>query len=115
MTGDTGDVWIVWSSVPDQNVAGQIADRLVTEGLAACVHVTPVGTSVYAWNGVVQRDSEHLLMIKTHQDRYAQVASVVRAMHPYELPEIIAVPVVQGLPGYLAWVRSATAGMTGHE
>jgi periplasmic divalent cation tolerance protein len=81
---------------------------LVERRLAACVSVLAACASVYRWQGSVQRDEEHPLLIKTVAARYPELEAAIRASHPYELPEIIAVPVVHGLPAYLDWVESET-------
>jgi periplasmic divalent cation tolerance protein len=81
---------------------------LVGRHLAACVNILAPCTSVYRWQGEIQHGEEHPLLIKTVRGRYAELEAAIRASHPYELPEIIAVPVVDGLPAYLAWVESET-------
>ena len=82
----------------------QLARELVSEGLAACVNLLPGIESCYRWQGEVQRDSEALLMIKTCAADYPGVEAAILELHPYELPEIIAVPLTGGLPAYLDWV-----------
>ncbi len=99
------DVLLVLSTCPDKNCAEKIARSLVGEGLAACVNISPQITSVYTWRGETESAEEVLLLIKTSARRYAQLQQAVRSLHPYELPEIIAVPVTQGLPEYLDWVE----------
>jgi periplasmic divalent cation tolerance protein len=102
-------VLIALCTCPETAVAEHIAEALVGEGLAACVNALPGLTSVYRWHGKVQRDSEVLLVIKTTQDRLHELTERVRRLHPYELPEIIAVPVCGGLPDYLQWVIQCTS------
>lgn len=102
------DVLLVLSTCPDKKCAEMIARSLVDEGLAACVNISPQITSVYAWQGNTEAAEEVLLLIKTSAGRYAQLQQAVRSLHPYELPEIIAVPVTQGLPEYLDWVDQCT-------
>ncbi len=99
---------IVITSLPDRESAEKLASLLVDRRLAACVNLLPPCDSVYRWRGEIQRDEEHPLLIKTTEDRYAALEVLIRANHPYELPEIIAVPIVQGLPAYLQWVESET-------
>lgn len=99
---------VVFVTAPSREVADQLAGMIVEERLAACVNVVGPITSVYRWQGEVARDEELLLIAKTTRVRFAQLESRVRAEHPYELPEIIALPVVAGLEPYLAWVRSET-------
>lgn len=95
---------IVWSTVPGLEVADQLATALVTEGLAACVHRFAAGDSVYRWEGRVTRESELLLMIKTTAAAYPRLQERLRALHPYQTPEILATPVSAGLPDYLTWL-----------
>lgn len=96
---------IVFTTCPDGEVASRIARVLVEEGLAACVNILPPMQSIYRWKGRVEAANEQLLMIKIAGTRFAAVCDRVRALHPYELPEIIAVPVASGLPEYLAWLN----------
>jgi len=99
---------LVITNLPDRESAERLAGLLIERRLAACVNILAPCASVYRWQGEIQRDEEHPLLIKTAQDRYADLEAAIRASHPYELPEIIAVPVVHGLPAYLAWVESET-------
>ncbi|MBF0188757.1 MAG: divalent-cation tolerance protein CutA [Magnetococcales bacterium] len=101
------EVVIVWSTAPDQEVAHTLAETLVTECLAACVHVLPQGLSFYRWQGALNRDDEHLLMIKTTAGRVEALQKRLAEQHPYEVPEILSVPVAEGLPDYLAWVNES--------
>jgi periplasmic divalent cation tolerance protein len=99
---------LVVTSLPDRESAEKLAVLLVERRLAACVNILAPSTSVYRWQGEIQHDEEHLLLIKTLQDRYAELEASIRANHPYELPEIIAVSLLHGLPAYLQWVESET-------
>lgn len=101
------EVLLVLSTVPDRETGRKIADHLVEYRLAACVNLLPAIDSTYRWQNAVQRDSENLLMIKTTRTAYPAMEAAVRRLHPYELPEIIAVPVAAGLPDYLAWVAAS--------
>lgn len=101
---DTG-YQIVMTTAPDQAAARKLADALVEEGLAACVNVLPAMESIYRWQGRINRDSEHLLLIKSAQQKYSQIQQRILDLHPYELPEIIAVPISEGLPAYLDWLN----------
>jgi periplasmic divalent cation tolerance protein len=105
----SADVLIALCTCPDAAVGERIAAALVGEGLAACVNALPGITSLYLWKGEVQRDSEVLLLIKTTQARLPELTDRVRQLHPYELPEVIAVPVSDGLPDYLQWVITCTS------
>ena len=99
---------LVITNVPDRAAADKLADALVADGLAACVNILSPCRSVYRWKGEVQHDEEFPLLIKTTRERYAALEQAIRAGHPYELPEIIAVPVERGLPAYLDWVAEQT-------
>ncbi len=99
------DVWLVSCNSPDPATASTLAALLVETGAAACVTIMPACESIYRWKGVTERASEIPLMIKTTKARYPAVESLIRAHHPYEVPEIIAVPVTAGLPAYMNWVR----------
>jgi periplasmic divalent cation tolerance protein len=99
---------LVFTHLPDRAVAERIAGLLVEQKLAACVSVLSPCRSVYRWKGALQRDEEHPLLIKTTAERYPALEQALRAAHPYELPEIIAVSVERGLPAYLEWVAAET-------
>jgi periplasmic divalent cation tolerance protein len=96
---------LVLSTCPSHAVAEQIATTLVCRHLAACVNILPGITSVYRWQGEVEKDQEYLLLIKTDSNHYTEVESCIAGLHPYELPEVIAVPVQQGSEQYLTWLR----------
>ena len=99
---------LVLTNLPDRASAERLADALITKHLAACVNILAPCRSVYRWKGAVQRDEEHPLLIKTTEARYGELEQAIRAGHPYELPEIIAVPIERGLPAYLDWVAGET-------
>jgi periplasmic divalent cation tolerance protein len=103
----TNDTQIVLCTVPDEAAAKQIATALVEEKLAACVNIVPGITSVYRWKGAIETAPELLLIIKTTRAVYTRLQDRIRALHPYELPEIIAVSLDQGLPDYLAWIKTS--------
>ncbi|MGI9265771.1 MAG: divalent-cation tolerance protein CutA [Gammaproteobacteria bacterium] len=98
---------IVFSTCPDPECGRALARSLVENRAAACVNVLPGVMSVYQWKGTTQEDSECLLMIKSTMDRMDSLASQIEELHPYELPEVVAVPVSGGLPAYLDWVRQS--------
>jgi len=102
------DSLLVVTNLPDRASAEKLAALLIERRLAACVSLLAPCDSVYRWRGEIQRDAEHPLLIKTAQDRYAELEASIRANHPYELPEIIAVRIVHGLPAYLQWIESET-------
>jgi len=85
-------------------VAESLADLLVAERLAACVNILPAGRSVYEWQGKVEHETEHLLLIKSRHDRLPALEQRMCEVHPYELPELIAVPITEGLSSYLSWI-----------
>ena len=100
-------VLLCYCTCPDVASAQALAEALVREDLAACVNRLPAVHSTYRWKGEVVTDSEELLMIKTTAQRFAALKQRLLELHPYELPELIAVPVVQGHEAYLDWVRGA--------
>jgi len=102
------DSLLVVTNLPDRASAEKLAALLIERRLAACVNLLPPCDSVYRWRGEIQHDEEHPLLIKTAQDRYAEMEALIRTNHPYELPEIIAVTIVHGLPAYLQWIVSET-------
>jgi len=110
MKGDR--VILVLSTVPESESA-RISETLVSEGLVACVNATPV-RSCYRWKGEICRDREDLLIMKTRESLFARVMERVRELHPYEVPEILALPVWGGFAGYLEWVMDET-GPAGEE
>ncbi len=99
---------LVLTNVPERAVAERIASLLIEQRLAACVNVLAPCRSVYRWKDAVQHDEEYPLLIKTTRERYPALEQALRAAHPYELPEIIAVPIERGLPAYLDWVAAET-------
>ena len=102
-------VFIVMTHLPDAATADALAGALVEARLAACASLTTGVQSVYRWQGKVERANEVTLTIKTTQRHYAALEAAIRAAHPYELPEIIALPVVAGLPSYLHWIVAETS------
>ena len=95
---------LVFCTCPDRATALKIAEQLVDDGLAACVNLVPGVTSVYQWQGRREQGEEVLLLIKSLASRYAELERRILGLHPYELPEILAVTIEQGLPAYLAWI-----------
>ena len=103
---------LVLTNLPDRAAAERLADILIEKRLAACVNILAPCRSVYRWKGAVQHDDEHPMLIKTTVERYPLLEQAIRAGHPYELPEIIAVPLERGLTEYLQWVAAETSGGT---
>ena len=102
------EVLLVITNLPDRATAERIAEALVTERAAACVNVMTECASVYRWQGKLEHASEVPLLIKTTRAAYPRLEAALRKLHPYEVPEIIALPVSAGLPEYLNWVVAET-------
>jgi periplasmic divalent cation tolerance protein len=99
---------LMFCTCPDEATAQGIAETLVQERLAACANLLPGITSIYRWDGRIQRDPEVLVLIKTTVEHVERLTARLRALHPYEIPEIIAVPITEGLPDYLSWLTTCT-------
>jgi periplasmic divalent cation tolerance protein len=99
---------LVLTNLPDATTARTLAGTLVAARLAACVNILAPCRSVYRWQGQIEDVEEVPLLIKTTAERYAALEATIRQHHPYELPEIVAVPLTCGLPDYLAWVANET-------
>ena len=102
------EVLLVITNLPDRASAERIAVSLVTENVAACVNILAECTSIYHWQGKLAHANEVPILIKTSRAVYPKLESVLRKLHPYEIPEIIAFPVSTGLPEYLKWVEQET-------
>ena len=100
---------VVLTNCPDEVVADRIALALVEQGLAACVNRLAPVSSIYRWQGNVERAIEAPLLIKTTRERYGDVEQAIRHLHPYDVPEIIAWPIAAGNAAYLRWIESETA------
>lgn len=99
---------LVMTNMPDKDSANTLARRLLDQRLAACVNIMPPVQSIYRWNGVIEDASEIPVYIKTLQDRYSELESAIKGMHPYQVPEIIAVPVTGVSAAYLEWLVQET-------
>lgn len=99
---------VVITNAPDRDCALKIAHALIERKLAACVNILAACTSVYRWQGKLESATEVPLLIKTRAEIYDEVEVAIRSLHPYELPEIVAVRIERGLPDYLDWVDAAT-------
>ena len=106
------DILVCLSTCPDAATAGAIASALVHESLAACVNQLPGVRSTYRWQGAVHTDEEVLLVIKTTAGRLPALRERLLALHPYELPELVTLPVSDGHAPYLDWVRAHAAAPT---
>lgn len=102
------DIRLLYCTCPEAETAQRIAQALVEQRLAACVNIVPGLRSIYRWKGAVQDEAECLLLIKTRESCIERLIESIRGLHPYELPEVIAVPVVAGLTPYLDWIRDNT-------
>ena len=98
---------IVLTTVPDAAVGEKLAESVVEERLAACVQILPQMTSVYRWKGEVLREAEHLLLIKTNVEKWADLRQFISANHPYEIPEIVAIKTEHASLAYLDWLTSS--------
>jgi periplasmic divalent cation tolerance protein len=100
---------IVLITVPSQQVGEKIAEVLLEQKLAACVNIIPGIHSIYFWKGTINRDEESLLIVKSRAILFEErLLKIVQAIHPYEVPEIIALPIIKGLPAYLDWIQEVT-------
>lgn len=99
---------LVLTNLPDRAAAESLATALVEERLAACVNILAPCRSIYRWQGQIETTDEVPVFIKTTTDRYAGLEAAVRKHHPYEIPELIALPIGEGLPEYLAWIVAET-------
>jgi periplasmic divalent cation tolerance protein len=98
---------VVLCTCPDRGIAELIAETLVGERLAACVNILPEITSIYRWEGRQQHDRELLLVIKTAETLYAELEGRIRALHPYQVVEVIALPIRKGAADYLDWIHAS--------
>ena len=103
------DALIVFVTVPSRQDGERIAEAVVGEQLAACANLVGPIRSIYRWQGEICRDDEHLMLIKTTRERYASLEARVKALHSYDVPEIIALPIETGSAAYLDWIRTVTA------
>jgi len=104
----TQEILMVITNLPDRAEAERVAETLIREGAAACINILAECTSLYQWNGKLNHTREVPLLIKTTRAAYPRLESLLCELHPYELPELIAVPVTTGLPAYLNWVMQET-------
>ncbi|MGB9004117.1 MAG: divalent-cation tolerance protein CutA [Candidatus Aminicenantales bacterium] len=96
------------TTVPDEAKGQEIARLLVEKRLAACVTVTPASRSFYWWQGKICEESEYVLLIKTRRGLFGKLEAALKAVHPYQVPELIALPVELGSQAYLDWLKSET-------
>ena len=110
MSQQGNDQIVVLMTAPNADEATQVAEMLVERKLAACVQILPPMTSIYVWKGEVQRENEILLVAKSTRAKFDELEEAVRAIHSYETPEIIALPIVAGSQSYLSWLSSCLEG-----
>ena len=103
------DELIVLVTVPGRADGERIAEAVVGEQLAACVNILGPIRSIYRWQGEICRDDEHLLLIKSTRARYKDLETRIKALHSYDVPEVIALPIERGSAEYLNWLREALA------
>lgn len=108
MSGPEVPVCVALTTCPDEGTARRIASALVEERLAACVNIVPDMTSVYRWDGALETASECLLLVKTRRTALEPLRRRLEELHPYDLPELVALPIEGGSPAYLAWVVEET-------
>jgi len=99
------DFQIILCTCPQQEFAQNLAEKLVAEKLAACVNIIPQILSIYRWQGVIEKAPEFLLLIKTTASHYVAIEALIQQLHPYNTPEIISLPVVQGSSAYLTYLQ----------
>ncbi len=100
------EICIALTTCPDQQVAREIANRLVEEKVAACVNIVPAIESIYQWEGKIEHDNEYLLIIKSNLQRIEKAYNVVLCIHPYDVPEWLVIDIASGGQPYLDWMRS---------
>src|SRR5436190_16754573 len=107
-TGTMTPALLVLTTLPDRSVAEELAKQLLAARLAACIHVGAPVRSLYHWRGQIETADDIPLAIKSRAELYPKVQAAILASHPYELPEIVAVPISDALPGYLDWIAAET-------
>lgn len=101
------EVLLVFTTWPDASAAREAARVIVEERLAACANIVPAVESIYRWEGKIETAAEVLMILKTTIGRYPQIEARVKALHSYEVPEIVSLRVADGLPAYLHWVEAS--------
>jgi periplasmic divalent cation tolerance protein len=101
---------LVLTTVPDEGTGNELGRVLVGERLAACVTVSPAARSFYRWEGQLCDEAEHVLIIKTRASLYDRLETRIKSLHPYKVPEVIALPIERGSPDYLGWLDEETKG-----
>ncbi len=109
------DYCLVLCTCPDLLTAHNLAESLLSDRRAACVNILPGVSSMYLWQGKIESASEVLLLIKTRTDMYSELEAFIAKVHPYDVPEIVALPFVAGSPPYLSWISSSLEPTPNHE
>ncbi len=115
VTDSTTDVCVVLTSFPDAATAEAVVINLVQAKLCACSTMLPGAISIYEWNGSLERSSEVVVLFKTSASCVTFLQQQLTALHPYELPEVLVLPVTDGSDNYMQWVRTQCLKPTGHE
>ena len=102
-------ILLAFSTFPDAETARRISNQLVSESLAACANILPTIESIYRWKNKIESGNEILVLFKLSEDRKSAFQDKLRSLHPYDIPEIIFVPVASGLPEYLRWVAASSS------
>lgn len=105
-----GGAVLVFITAPNRRESQRLANVLVAERLAACVNIMGAIASVYRWQGKIEKAGEHLLLAKTTRTRFPALRRRVKALHSYSVPEIVALPILEGNPAYLSWIETETNG-----
>jgi periplasmic divalent cation tolerance protein len=103
------DALLVLTTLPTADAAAQVAKAVVGERLAACANILPALRSIYRWEDKIQDENEVLVLLKTQKTHLARLTARILELHPYEVPEVLAIPVEQGHPAYLEWIARETA------
>jgi periplasmic divalent cation tolerance protein len=109
------DKIVVFTTCGSEEEARKLASALIEKHLAACVNITAPVTSIYRWKGAIEEQKEWMLIIKTRREKFESLRILLEAAHSYELPEVLALPVVEGSPNYLAWLEAETSVPTEGE
>ena len=102
------DAVLVLTTLPNSDAAAELASRVVSEKLAACANILPALRSIYRWQGKMQDENEVLVLLKTQARQYEPLKARILALHPYDVPEVIAIPVERGHQAYLDWILNET-------
>jgi len=103
------DAMLVLTTLPNSDAAAELAKKVVGEKLAACANILPALRSIYRWQGKVQDENEVLVLLKTQTRQYEPLKARILELHPYDVPEVIAIPVDRGHQGYLDWILAETS------